>query len=291
LGANQHPRRNLHKTPLFWWSLAIPVFTGFILAGLILWRNWNILCFTFEVSCVNQFLPTYKLPLGVASLGLVMAALVGQMHRSGQTVSTLEMTDANNRFSNRFKHEEEFLKFAETISIEVPASIEGMRPFTLQLKKSHELYITFFPRNQWEMINYEVNQADLITVLTGYFKRLELELQKVDMENCQSNEETKRIFDMFTLLFKTDVKTYELSFEAGNVDKKVPVTYVSFEDLYFLHRAALAAYRLAVGFMGQRDTIDMIPQFLCESVSPSLIKLSKLAREHRVLRNEGVHLD
>lgn len=109
------PNRALHNTPFFWWSLGLPLFVSLLSAVWIGVSNRELLCFTAELSCIQYFFPTYKVPIGIASLGLLLGTLVAQMHRSEQTAEALRVTSNNNSFSNRFKHEEEFTNYARNL--------------------------------------------------------------------------------------------------------------------------------------------------------------------------------
>lgn len=286
-----NPRRKLHKTPLFWISLGVPILIGAVLAGVIISANWDDLCFSFELSCVNQFFPTYKVPLGFASLGLITATLIGQMHRSGQSVSTMEMTDGNNRFSNRFKHEEEFLKFLGDISIDVPSLSSGMYPFSLKFKSNHELYMAFFPNNRWEMQSLEVDQADLVRLIKEYFLELEEGLREIRIEEHNDQQHTFRVFREFKRALKLEVETYSLSLSSGGKLEPAPVNMIAFDELMALHKAALAAYGMAIGFMGKGDVYDMCDQFLNESIVPNFIELSLASTDARRLSDQGIVID
>lgn len=61
----------------------------------------------------NQFISIFRFPLGIAALIIPMVALLAANHRSEQTKEQIRVTNAQNVFSNYYKHIEEFIKYLD----------------------------------------------------------------------------------------------------------------------------------------------------------------------------------
>lgn len=139
------PNTKLHQLWTFRLALGLPLTFAIILVGVIWSQNWSEICFSATFSCLNGFFPAYKVPLSIASLGLALAALVSQMHRSGQTVEAMKIAGENNRFANRFKLKSEFSDFKNQIEPKKLFEPEIGAYATLFFMKQFDHFQLFFP--------------------------------------------------------------------------------------------------------------------------------------------------
>jgi len=126
------PEAHLVKTRWFRMAIAGPIIIA-ISVGVV---------FTIETSLswdltpdgMNAFLNIFKLPIGIASLALPLAAVVAANHRSMQTAKQILEQNSQNIFSNHLEHRRYFGNF-----------IEERKPFKGQTVEVAALYETLFP--------------------------------------------------------------------------------------------------------------------------------------------------
>lgn len=109
---NNKQQRNsnptLHETPLFRWSIRIPVYASIVLFGLVCTDNQVPM--SFQSEDIATAFQIFKLPLLTLGLIVPLTALSAAMHRSEQTARQINTQNEQNNFSNHFKHLEEFKK-------------------------------------------------------------------------------------------------------------------------------------------------------------------------------------
>jgi len=73
------------------------------------------LSWDFSSEGFNNILSIFKVPLGILALLIPIIALLATNHRSVQSVEQIKVAEAQNNFSNSFKHLEEFNKYMEDV--------------------------------------------------------------------------------------------------------------------------------------------------------------------------------
>ncbi|WP_353411133.1 hypothetical protein [Pseudoteredinibacter isoporae] len=155
------PDRKLHKTPLFWLSLMVPVGIAVIAAIVIAWWNYDDLCWSPDLNCIKGFFPTYEVPIALGSLGLIMGALIAQMHRSGQTLEAFKLSQDSANYSARTSHKAEFSEFIEKQEMIL---VHGETSLYLAPRSNYNHYQKFFPKNLREVVNFTFDK----TLLEGF---------------------------------------------------------------------------------------------------------------------------
>lgn len=104
-----NPNKPLHKHWLFWWVAVSPPLIG---AGISLsvMHTYNP-CWTAE--CLNTWVESNKLPIGIMALGIPFGVMVGSFHRTLQTAEQIAQTKSNNNFRNGFDHRKLFTEKCE----------------------------------------------------------------------------------------------------------------------------------------------------------------------------------
>jgi hypothetical protein len=90
-----------------------------VIAGVFIWiiaANSNLeWCLTGDGF--NYFATTFKVPLGVLALMIPIGAVYAANHRSVQTKDQIKATLEQNKFTNYYKHKEEFEKYVTNIDV------------------------------------------------------------------------------------------------------------------------------------------------------------------------------
>lgn len=109
---------HLTKTPGFKVALVLPLLLSGGLISYFGWREGYV--WDFTLAGVVFAYEKFKLFLSVAALVFPSVALVASNHRSKQTLEQIKITNAQNIFSNFFKHREEFMKHLDALEKEYP---------------------------------------------------------------------------------------------------------------------------------------------------------------------------
>lgn len=103
----------VHLVRTLWFRLAIigPIAIALI-TGWLFTLDTN-LQWSLTPKGMNNFLTLFKLPIGIASLSLPLAAVVAANHRSMQTAKQILEQNSQNVFANHLQHRSYFFKFIE----------------------------------------------------------------------------------------------------------------------------------------------------------------------------------
>ncbi len=104
----------------------------------------------------NKMIEIYRFPLGVLALLIPVIAVLGVNHRSEQTKAQIEITSAQNNFSNHFKHLEEFVKYYDS---HLDGMVTDLSP--------RELHFRLFPGSRSG--NYTINEGVVENIKTCFF--------------------------------------------------------------------------------------------------------------------------
>ncbi|WP_423187096.1 hypothetical protein ACO1PK_02440 [Alishewanella sp. d11] len=157
----------------FWFALVLPILLGL---GLGIWIDYyNNLTFDLTKHGLNTFLDYFKLPLSLASLSIPATALVAAIHRSEQTLVTIQESKRQNTFSNALKHREEFIKLLKEMETELDITFFDKYKFYKTLFKNNTNN-NFDKTTDIDWFNYQVKQ------LTELTKRASKELDDRQIE-------------------------------------------------------------------------------------------------------------
>lgn len=103
------PHKSFLCLPIVWLTIVI-------LASLSIILGWVITCHSeinldLSYEGMNNFIAVFRLPLGISALIIPIVALLAANHRSEQTKEQIKVANAQNTFSNYYKHIEEFDKY------------------------------------------------------------------------------------------------------------------------------------------------------------------------------------
>ncbi|MBN7770475.1 hypothetical protein KUV44_12290, partial [Marinobacter daepoensis] len=136
----------------------------------------------------NNFVALFKLPIGLASIAIPLAALVASHHRSIQTASQIISQQEQNTFSNYVKHREYFSKF-----IDEEGLLNGKSSFKAVNKKVYDILFPFAAQgdlNSSPLLNED--DVERIDELISYTVRA---AQQVDWATTDNIEDLKDLID------------------------------------------------------------------------------------------------
>ncbi len=105
------PMKSFLSLPILWVVVITFVLLATVTAGTIA-LNSN-LELSLSYSGFNRFITMFKVPLGILALIIPVVALLAANHRSEQTKAQITSNTQQNKFSNFYKHVEEFEKYIE----------------------------------------------------------------------------------------------------------------------------------------------------------------------------------
>jgi hypothetical protein len=105
------PMKSFLSLPILW-VVVITFFSLATVAAGTIALNSN-LELSFSYKGFNQFVTIFKVPLGILALVIPVVALLAANHRSEQTKAQIASNSEQNKFSNYFKHVEEFDKYVK----------------------------------------------------------------------------------------------------------------------------------------------------------------------------------
>lgn len=103
------PHTSFLSLRVVWVTVGTLLFMSIASASVIICNSELTVDFSF--NGFNQFISIFRFPLGIAALIIPMVALLAANHRSEQTKEQIRVTNAQNVFSNYYKHIEEFIKY------------------------------------------------------------------------------------------------------------------------------------------------------------------------------------
>lgn len=108
------PEKAFFQLPIVWWTISLFTVTSAVITLIILFKSE--LQVDLSYTGFNLWITINKLPLGILALLIPVIAVLATNHRSEQTKETINLTRSQNRFSNYYKHLEEFTKYTDKIS-------------------------------------------------------------------------------------------------------------------------------------------------------------------------------
>lgn len=162
---------HLTKTTEFRFALSLPLlFSG----GLIFYHGWQEgYIWDFSLAGIYFAYEKFKIFLSIAALVFPCVALVASNHRSKQTLEQIKITNAQNTFSNFFKHREEFMKYLDVMEEE----------FSIVFKDRAGLYGKIFPSNSFETFSPVcaiANGSSYLDAVVGRYNLLSVDLISIN---------------------------------------------------------------------------------------------------------------
>lgn len=103
------PEKAFFQLPIVWGTVVLFVTVAIILTAIILTNS--SLKIDLSYTGFNLWITIHKLPLAILALLIPVIAVLAANHRSEQTKESISLTKSQNRFSNYYKHLEEFTKY------------------------------------------------------------------------------------------------------------------------------------------------------------------------------------
>lgn len=144
------PQTGLERQPLFWICIFIPILIALGL-GIPVWSKYNL---AFSNEAYSTFLEISKLPLGISSLSIPLAVLIGKLHGARQTAEQLlntskqiENTEQDNRTKLYLSHYGHFIDhFDKVIFFQASYGAPEEERWTIQINRKR-LYQHLYPDN------------------------------------------------------------------------------------------------------------------------------------------------
>lgn len=165
--------KKLIELKLFWIALGFPIILGLGLGISI--DYCNNLTFDLTNHGLNTFLEYFKIPLSIAGISVPATALVAAIHRSEQTLITIQESKRQNTFSNALKHREEFIKLLKEMETELDITFFDKYKFYRTLFKNNTNN-NFDKTTDIDWFNYHVKK------LTELTKRASKKLDDMQIE-------------------------------------------------------------------------------------------------------------
>jgi hypothetical protein len=109
--------KTLWQLSNFKWTVGIIPVVSFVVTLFILFSNNFNFDTTYESW--NNLIIIFRVPLGILAIIILVVAAIASNHRSLQSKVLIKLQDGQNKFSNYYKHKEEFDKYlANTIQLQ-----------------------------------------------------------------------------------------------------------------------------------------------------------------------------
>ncbi|WBF43972.1 hypothetical protein [Serratia rubidaea] len=186
----QLDERKLSEQWMFWLSILTPLFLS-ILLSIPLWLQTKI---KLSAEGYDNFLQTFKLPIGVLSLSIPLVAIVAHIHRTIQTAEQIQTTRKKNAADSFFSHHkfmiEAFGKIA-TKDIEISNS-----PFEYKIGDSYQLYDIFFTHSSYDNGINTSYLTKVTSLIESEMNKIESILVKSREDDCNKIEKIHSLRDI-----------------------------------------------------------------------------------------------
>lgn len=120
------PNKSLFELPIIWWCGGIPLALAFVSFATIS-VSLSEVGFSFNSDGFNNFASYFKVPAAFAAIGFTLIGICAANHRSEQSRAQIIVSTSQNRFTNHYKHAEEFEKYCKAYHEELESHIEAQR--------------------------------------------------------------------------------------------------------------------------------------------------------------------
>ncbi|MFA0348261.1 hypothetical protein AB4486_15070 [Vibrio sp. 10N.222.55.C6] len=240
-----NPKAGLERQPLFWICIFMPIVIALGL-GAPVWIKYEL---AFTAEAYSTFLDISKLPLGVTSLAIPLAVLIGKLHGAKQAAEQLlnaqkqiRNAEQDNRTKLYLAHYEHFIDHFNTQVLFTKSYNSLGEPWTIRFDRK-QLYQNLYPHNG---LIFGVGEGDTRVVDDALLSCSDI------MEDCSKLVELSR--------FEQDVDKAEKMFASIDYDLSV------LED------------RLSLQFSaeGRRDENQTWLQFIAATVKTTTTVLSSI---------------
>ena len=154
------PTKPLHENAIFWWVTITPCIVSILLVILLI----PALNFEISVEGYKYFLTAVTLPLGIASISIVLGVMIGRFHGSKQRAMSISQNEINYQlarksqtFQHYFEHRTQFENWlkSESISLKIVGQTD-----TIDVN-AMGLYDLLFSKNTVEYLEYSVDRYEL----------------------------------------------------------------------------------------------------------------------------------
>lgn len=187
----------LHSS-FFWflWMAGLSL-SSFIATEIYLANELLYACNSFwSLSCLNNFLPAMKLPIGILTATVTLVGIWSLIFRSQQTAKQIELTLKSNTYDQYRSHKDDF---KEVLSdLEKTFGVSFINPF--------RLYQLIYPHNNPQSVSFTHHEKYLLDI-NNELKQLATEL------NSHLNWSDESFKPKKIQLIKIATATHNLSFK------------------------------------------------------------------------------
>ncbi|WP_258089957.1 hypothetical protein [Serratia liquefaciens] len=202
--------RKLSEQWMFWLSILTPLSLS-ILLSIPLWLQTKI---NISAEGYDNFLQTFKLPIGVLSLSIPLVAIVAHIHRTIQTAEQIQTTRKKNAADSFFSHHKFMIEaFGKIASKDINIS---MQPIEYKIGDPYQLYDNLFKNSSYE---HGINPSNLFSITS----EIENEINKIDASIIKSRDILDNKFEKIGLL-------REISDSIINIENKLTLTVPKFKS-------------------------------------------------------------
>ncbi|MBQ4798262.1 hypothetical protein J8L73_03760 [Pseudoalteromonas sp. MMG006] len=174
-----YPKKSLHENVIFWWATLTPLSLSLLLAVLLIPE----LNFEISVKGYKYFLTAFSLPLGIASISIILGVMVGRFHSSKQSAISISQNESNfllarknQTFQHYFEHRTQFENWIK---------LEGVKLSILDQSDAIDvnamgLYDLLFSSNSIEYLEYSVDREELFHHVLSKSQIISFELTNKD---------------------------------------------------------------------------------------------------------------
>lgn len=198
--------RSLFQQKLFWFSIALPIFSFFYYGTFSWWGHYpNLSASGFEI-----FYAISKVPLLFLAASVPLASIVNNIHRTIQTEKQINEAERKNladSYYNHFKHTLDLLKNIESKELSLRS---GGEKFTLKINNPVSLYSEIYTDSSYTNgSSYKINE-NFKRSLELYWERINKSLGKLSVV-MSKNTDTHSVYKSYILFI--NIYRIEFSFE------------------------------------------------------------------------------
>lgn len=246
------------------WQVWITIIAILLAAGYLSYEIYNSSSYTFchTANCYNSFLNDFKFPLGIVTLLIPILAIYAAQHRSEISIAQVKATESQNKFSNYYKHLEEFQRFIEKSDIS-------------DIRKLHK---ALFPNAKDGSYSIDQNLiANLIVALQKIhqtLKELERFVDSLNNDELSEREYTDKSVNLILVAYETllnirnSFKFNDTECSPKSLKEKLKKNEVNIAQVIYEIKTTLNCLEKVLSFDEEFDMPDVLIK-LIELVLPS----------------------
>ncbi|MCE9680607.1 hypothetical protein LZP69_15755 [Shewanella sp. AS1] len=206
-----NPNKSFLSLPIVWFTVSTFLLLSCVSTAFIIYKSNLELDLSY--NGFNSFISIFKFPLGISALIIPIIALLAANHRSEQTKEQIRVTNAQNVFSNYYKHIEEFTKY---LSERVDTNID--------LRYAHS---KFYPRASEGDYEIDPKLIDMLVLLDQLPNDLLKNQPKTINEPFDAEDLKKNYFELlYSVGAYIDRENVEIRFATGSSDNEFDNTFL-----------------------------------------------------------------